>query len=228
MFNNKTVTAIILIAGNSTRYGKSINKNFEIIEEKPVLTYSLQAFNNNNYVDNIVVAVKKDEVEKVKNIIQNENLSKNVDIVVGGDSRKNSVYNSIKHTDSDIVIIHDGARPLIKQKYITDCISYMDDFKGVTVGVKSKDTIKITDNNNIVISTTVRSNTWLIQTPQCFDRSILLEMHEKYRNEEATDDCMLLEKDNYPIKIINSDYTNIKLTTSEDLNILKKFHSDNI
>ena len=78
----------------------------------------------------------------------------------------------------------------------------MKDFKGVTIGVKSKDTIKLTDENDIVINTTNRANTWIIQTPQCFDRLILLNMHEKYKNEDVTDDCSLLEKDGYKIKII--------------------------
>ena len=99
----------------------------------------------------------------------------------------------------------------------------MNQFDGVTIGVKSKDTIKITDDNCIVIDTTKRSNTWIIQTPQCFNRNVLLKMHEKYMNEEVTDDCGLLEMDNYKIKIIDGDYTNIKITTFSDLNIVKEF-----
>ena len=99
----------------------------------------------------------------------------------------------------------------------------MNKFKGVTIGVKSKDTIKITDDNGIVINTTKRSNTWVIQTPQCFDREILLNLHEKYKDTEVTDDCMLLEKDGHKIKIIEGDYTNIKITTYEDIKIISEF-----
>ena len=99
----------------------------------------------------------------------------------------------------------------------------MSNFQGVTVGVKSKDTIKITDDNGIVINTTKRSNTWIIQTPQCFYRNELLNFHKKYKNDEVTDDCMLLEKDNYKIKIIEGDYTNMKITTQSDLNMVKSF-----
>ena len=97
----------------------------------------------------------------------------------------------------------------------------MNEFKGVTIGVKAKDTIKIANDNNVVESTTNRANTWVIQTPQCFDRNVLLQMHEKYRDNEVTDDCMLLEKDNYKIKIIEGDYSNIKITTYGDLGIIK-------
>ncbi len=223
MLDAKTVIAIILVAGNSTRFGQNRNKNFEKINEKAVLYYSLKAFDENKYIDNIVIATKKEEISKVKAIIEQENIAKNVKTVIGGSSRKQSVYNCIKDINSDIVIIHDGARPIIKQEYINKCIENMGNFEGVAVGVRSKDTIKITDENNIVINTTKRANTWIIQTPQCFDRKVLLNMHNKYKNEDVTDDCELLEIDNHKVKIIEGDYTNIKITTYEDLDIAKEF-----
>lgn len=225
--NKKKISAIILVAGNSTRFGKNKNKNFENINSKSVLAYSLNAFDKNENVDDIIVAVKKNEIEDVENIIGQEKIKKNVQIIIGGSSRKESVYNCIKSINSDIVIIHDGARPLIKQEYINKCIESMEAFEGVTVGVKSKDTVKVTDDNNVIVSTTKRSNTWQIQTPQCFKRDILLKMHEKYTDEDITDDCMLLEKNNYKVKIIEGDYTNIKITTYEDLNIIKGFLEKN-
>ena len=223
----KSVTAIILVAGNSTRYGKNRNKNFEIIGGKTVLSYSLEAFDKNLYVDNIVVAIKECDFKEVKNIIDRQHLTKNVDIIIGGNSRKQSVYNCIKAINSDIVIIHDGARPLIKQDYITNCILNMKEFKGVTIGVKSKDTIKIADDNNIVLNTTNRNNTWIIQTPQCFERTILKEMHERYLD-DVTDDCSLLERGGYQVKIIAGSYSNIKITTAGDLEIIKNFISSNL
>lgn len=223
MINGKNVTAIILVAGNSTRFGKNTNKNLELIKGKPVLSYSLTAFAENKYIDNIIVTVKEQEIQEIKKIIEEENIKKEVNIVIGGNSRQESVYNSISKTVADIVIIHDGARPAIKQRYITECIETMEEFKGATVGVKSKDTIKIADDNNIITNTTKRSNTWIIQTPQCFDRKTLLEMHEKFKNEEVTDDCMLLEMNNYKVKILEGDYTNIKVTTAEDINIIREF-----
>ena len=220
---NKTVTAVILVAGNSTRFGQNRNKNFETINDKSILSYSINAFDKNQYIDNIIVVIKQDDRETVEEIINKEQTNKKIDIVLGGNSRQESVYNAIKVTKSDIVIIHDGARPAIKQEYINSSIEEMSNFKGVTIGVKSKDTIKITDDNGIVIDTTKRSNTWIIQTPQCFDREILLELHEKYKDTEVTDDCMILEKGGYKIKIIEGDYTNIKVTTYEDMNIIKQF-----
>lgn len=223
MKENKSITAIILVAGNSSRFGKNTNKNFELIKNKTVLSYSLSEFGKNKYIDNILIAAKEKEIPIIEKIIQNEKINKKVDIVIGGSERKESVYNSIKSIKSDIVIIHDGARPVIKQEYINNCINSMGEFNGVTIGVKSKDTIKLTNKENIVVSTTKRSDTWIIQTPQCFDRKILLNMYKEYKNEDLTDDCMLLEKGNYKVKVIEGEYTNIKITTSEDLNIVKQF-----
>lgn len=223
MIKEKTVTAIILIAGNSTRFKKNRNKNFEILNNNPILFYSLKEFDKNKYIDNIIIAVKENEIDIVNSIIKKHRFQKKIKLVVGGNTRKESVYNCIKQTNSDIVIIHDGARPAIKQSYINNCIECMDYYKGVTIGVKSKDTIKIADSNNIVINTTLRDFTWVIQTPQCFDRKVLLYLHNKYINDFLTDDCSLLEKENYKVKIIEGDYTNIKITTNEDMYIISNF-----
>lgn len=222
MINTKTVTAIILAAGNSTRYGKNRNKNFDILNGNTVLYYSLYAFNKNNYIDNIIIVTRENEKNIAEEITKKTKLTKRVMFITGGNTRQESVYNAITKTESDIVIIHDGARPVIKQKYIDKCIETMETEKGTTIGVKAKDTIKITDDDNIVIATTPRSNTWIIQTPQCFDRKILLDMHRKYKNEQCTDDCMLLEKAGEKIKIIEGDYTNIKITTFEDIKIISE------
>ena len=222
MVEEKTVTAVILVAGNSTRYGQNRNKNFEIIQGKPVMLYSLEEFHKNRSIDNIIIGAKEEEIPIIKNILQKEQFTKPIDIIVGGNSRQQTVYHCIQQTEADIVVIHDGARPAIKQEYINQCIESMKEFEGATVGVPSKDTIKITDENNVVVQSTQRSNTWIVQTPQCFERKILLDMHEKYKQEEMTDDCMLLEKNKNKVKILEGDYTNIKITTYEDLEIMKK------
>lgn len=223
MVLNKIVTGIILAAGNSTRFGKNRNKNFELVNGKPILSYSLKAFDNNKYIDDIIIVIKQTDINDVNKIINNQKMCKKVHIILGGTSRQESVYNAIKNTNSNIVVIHDGARPVIKQGYINKSIEQMAIFNGVTIGIKSKDTIKITNNEGIVINTTNRKNTWIIQTPQCFDRKILLNLHKKYKNNPVTDDCTLLEKGGYKVKIIEGDYTNIKVTTYSDINIIKEF-----
>lgn len=100
----------------------------------------------------------------------------------------------------------------------------MRNFKGVTIGVKSKDTIEIVSNDEVIEQTTNRNNTWTIQTPQCFDRLSLLEAHNKFKNHtDITDDCVIFERNNEKVKIISGDYSNIKLTTFDDLNLINEF-----
>lgn len=224
MKNNKTVTGIILCAGNSIRFGQDKNKNLFEISNKPILIYSLENFEKNKYIDDIIIAVREEDKKDIENIIKTVIPIKHIKLIIGGKTRKESVYNCIKNTNSDIVIIHDGARPYIKQEYINNCIEEMDIFNGVAIAVKSKDTIKITDEKGIVKSTTDRKNTWIIQTPQCFDRKILKSCHEKQKDDESiTDDCMLLERNNQKIKLIEGDYQNIKVTTYEDIYVIKQF-----
>lgn len=222
--NKKKVTAIILAAGNSVRYGQNRNKNLELVNNQTILEYSLNEFNKNKKVDNIIITTKKSDLEEINKIIYKTRSTKPIKTVIGGNTRQESVFNSINSTDSNIVIIHDAARPMIKQEYIDKCIDEMENFKGVTIGVKSKDTIKIATNDGIIEKTTNRANTWIIQTPQCFDRISLLEAHNKFKNDQdITDDCMILERNNEKVKIISGDYSNIKLTTFDDLNLINEF-----
>lgn len=219
----KTVTGIIVAAGNSTRFGQNKNKNLFNVNQKPIVQYSIEAFDKSERITDIILVIKENEKEYFENIVKNVNLRKPLKYVYGGKERKDSVYNSLKETASDIVIIHDGARPRIKEEYIDKCIEQMEEYKGATVAVKSKDTIKICDDNGVVVETTKRANTYLIQTPQCFDRKLLAELHERFKEEEGiTDDCMILEKAGYKIKIVEGDYTNIKVTTYEDLRLVEE------
>lgn len=226
--DKKTVTAIIVAAGNSTRFGQNKNKNLFEINGKPIIKYSIDVFNKSEKIDDIILVIKEEEKEYFEDIVKTIKLNKPFRYVIGGNSRKASVYNALKKTNSDIVIIHDGARPRIKEEYIDKCLIEMQNYKGATIGVKSKDTIKICNDDGIVLETTKRANTYLIQTPQCFDREVLIKLHEKYiDDEDITDDCMLLEKDSYDIKIVQGDYTNIKVTTFDDLKLITKTYWKN-
>ena len=219
----KSVTAIIVAAGDSTRFGQNKNKNLFEVNEKPIIAYSIEVFNKSKNVNDIILVIKQNEKEYFENIIKDIKLEKTLIYVNGGKTRMESVYNALRKTNSDIVIIHDGARPRLKEEYIDKCLEQMEEFKGTTVGVKAKDTIKICDDNGVVIETTKRANTYLIQTPQCFERKTLLELHEKFKGDnEITDDCMVLEKGGYKIKVVEGDYTNIKVTTFDDLHLVEE------
>ena len=219
----KTVTGVILLAGQSTRYNKGINKNLDSLDDKLVITHSIKKFLNNEYVNELILVVRPEDIDEVlKDVHSNIERTKPIKIVPGGSTRQESVYNALQIVNSDIVIIHDGARPLVRDKYIRGCIESMDEYYASTIAVKSKDTIKIGNDKNEVIETTDRANTWIVQTPQCFDTEILKFVHEKYQNMVATDDCSLVEREGVTVKLIEGDYTNIKITTKDDMEIAKK------
>ena len=218
------VTGIILLAGNSTRYKKNINKNFDYLNDKLVFLYSLDKFLENNNIDDVILVIRKSDKEFINNVLLDIKRDKNIKLVIGGMTRQESVYNALKSTDSKIVLVHDAARPVLKDKYINDCISSMNEYKGAITAIKVKDTIKISNDNAEIISSTNRNNTYIGQTPQAFDRELLLKLHEKYKGDiNITDDSMLLERDGYKIKIVDGSYSNIKLTTNDDLIYLTEY-----
>lgn len=226
---NKKTTGIILIAGNSTRYWKNSNKNFEMLLNKPVVQYSLEIFNENPNIDEIILVVRDNDRNIIWKILKDIKQKKDIKLVTWWSSRQESVYNALIEASWEIVFIHDWARPLVKHEFINNLILEMRNYNWASVWVKSKDTIKITNDFWEVINTTNRSNTWLIQTPQCFDKFILLEAHNAEKlNPSITDDCMLMEIIWERVKLIEWDYTNIKVTTSWDISILEQFLKNNI
>ena len=221
MYKNKKVTAVILCAGSGTRFKSEINKVYLNIGENPIISYSIKTFSNNQYIDEIIMVTKPEEQEMCEQATKEYCKTENFKIVYGGQTRKDSVYNALKIAIGDIAIIHDGARPMLTDKMISDCIEEMDNFTGVTIAVKSKDTIKITNDEGIVKNTTNRKNTWLIQTPQCFNKELLIKGHEMPSKEgiEMTDDCMIMEQLGESVKLIEGEYNNIKVTIQEDLKL---------
>lgn len=203
LINEKTVSGVLLIAGSSTRFNGNGNKNLELINDLPIFFYSLKVLHSNPYIDDIILVVKSDEISLIEMELNSIEFSKKISVIAGGATRQESVFNAISVCNSDYVVIHDGARPMIKDSYINDSLLELANFSGTTIAVKTKDTIKISDDNDIVIETTKRQNTWIIQTPQCFDRKILFNMHiSQNGNPDITDDCMMLEKEGYKIKLI--------------------------
>jgi len=216
------VCGIILLAGNSLRYGKNTNKNLELLNNQYVFFYSLKVFLQNDNIEEIILVVRDIDYNFVKKVISELDLNKSVKLVIGGNSRQESVYHALLVTNKKYVVIHDAARPMIKSEYINKCLNAIKDYDGVVIGQKVKDTIKIANDKGEIISSTKRINTWAAATPQVFRRDLLIFLHEKYLSDESiTDDSMLLEKDNYKVKIIEGDYSNIKITMSEDLEYLK-------
>lgn len=228
MIDNR-VSAIVLAAGKGKRMESKVAKQYLTINEKPILYYSLMEFERNEKIDEIILVVGENDIEFCKNdIVEKYNFKKIRTIIKGGKERYNSVYNALNNIDkTKYVLIHDGARPFITQKTINDVVCAVIEHKACIVGVSSKDTIKIGDIERWVESTPSRDVLWSIQTPQAFEYNIILAAYKELIKEEninVTDDSMVLElMTKHPIKIVEGDYRNIKITTVEDLIIGEQF-----
>ena len=200
----------------------AISKQFIDIKGKPIIYYTLKKFSENKKIDNIIVVLPEDEVKYFKeNILKKYELRINK-IVIGGKERQDSVYNalkSLKNSSTDIVLIHDGARPFISERIINEGIKFAEIYGAAAPGVMPKDTIKVKNEKNFSIDTPNRANLVSIQTPQVFKFDEILECHEKirYNGEKVTDDTMVVEKYGYSVYLYDGEYTNIKVTTPEDL-----------
>jgi 2-C-methyl-D-erythritol 4-phosphate cytidylyltransferase len=230
MSTTKT-TAIVLAAGQGRRMNTDVHKQYLLIKGRPVLYYSLKAFEE-SLIDDVVLVTGKGEADHCqKEIINKYGFTKIRAMVEGGKERYHSVYNGIKAIkwDCDYVFIHDGARPFVNSGIIERAYNEVKISKACIVGMPVKDTIKISDTNGYVADTPIRSLVWQVQTPQVFDMNLISDAYEKLIvNEEKliskgvsiTDDAMVVEYfENLPVKLVQGSYENIKITTPDDLKI---------
>jgi 2-C-methyl-D-erythritol 4-phosphate cytidylyltransferase len=220
--NNFKASAIIVAAGRGSRMNMDINKQYIEVAGKPVLARTLEAFNDCSFIDEIIVVVnEKDIIFCKQHIIDFYEFNKVKTIVAGGDERQKSVYNGLKEVniETDVVLIHDGARPFINEESIKESISAAMEFGGSVVAVPVKDTIKTADSHGIISQTIDRSTLWSIQTPQTFKYDLIMYAHKSAIEDGfiGTDDSVLLERLGYKLKLVMGGYNNIKITTKEDL-----------
>lgn len=220
------VTAIVLAAGQGKRMGSRIQKQYLLLDGKPLLYYSLKAFEQSR-VDEIILVVSKGMIEYCEQeMIAPFGFQKVAKIVEGGRERYHSVYEGLKAaSDAELVLIHDGARPLVTEKIIEDSIQAAAEYRACAVGMPVKDTIKIADENQYAVRTPERRLVWQIQTPQAFSYSLLKKAYDLLMSDETyqkgiTDDAMVVETMlGVPIKLVEGSYSNIKVTTPEDMDI---------
>lgn len=214
------VSAIILAGGKGKRMGKDISKQFILVKDKPIIYYTIKKFSDCKLIDEIILVLPKDEIEYCKKEVL-EKYSLKVDkIIEGGKERQDSVYNGLKALkNSDIVLIHDGARPFVSEKIILEGIENAKKYGAAAPGVMPKDTIKVKDELSFSKETLKRESLIAIQTPQVFKKDIIVKCHERVRedNISVTDDTMVVEKYGYKVYLYDGDYINIKVTTPEDL-----------
>lgn len=214
------VSAIILAGGRGKRIGGNISKQFILINEKPILYYTIKSFLECNEIDEIVLVLPKDEIEYCKKEVLDKYSLKVNNIVEGGKERQDSVYNGLKSLrKTDIVVIHDGARPFPSKYVINKGIEYAVKYGAAAPGVIPKDTIKVRGENSFSKETLNRSELVSVQTPQVFRWDIIRECHEKIKEDKliVTDDTMVVEQYGYEVYIYDGEYENIKITTPEDL-----------
>lgn len=222
MYKGNYVSVIIAAAGMSNRMGSKINKQFIVIDNKPILAHTIEKFEQCRYIDEIIVVTKENEVDYCrKEIVRKYGFKKVSSIIKGGKERQDSVYNGIMALNEkvDIILTHDGARPFVRQESIIKGIKGAYELGACVIGVPLKDTIKVVDDSDIVHHTPNRSLLWAAQTPQCFKARLLKEGYEYAISEGilGTDDSSLVEKKGHPVTMLMGSYDNIKITTPEDL-----------
>lgn len=230
-------TAIVLAGGSGSRMKSAVKKQYLLMEDMPVLSYSLHVFQNSSYIDEIILVCGKGEAEQCRsNIVDKYGYKKVSHIVEGGRERYHSVYEGLKACeDCDYVLIHDGARPFIDDAMIGRIMEELPDCRASVVGVPAKDTMKLSNEDGYVEQTLPRERLWTIQTPQSFAYQLIRDAYDQLSQQEPTgvkitDDAMVAEYyAKVPVKLIEGSYENIKITTPEDLllaeMILKKRNS---
>ena len=222
------VTAIVLSAGRGKRMGSDIPKQYLLIGDKPVIYYTLKAFEA-SAVDQVILVTGAEDIDDCREkIVSAYGFHKVSRIVAGGAERFDSVYRGLIAAEgSDYVLIHDGARCMITPDLIDRNIRCVMGKKACVTAVRSKDTIKLSDAEGYVASTPPRKDCWIIQTPQSFAYDQILaayEAREAAGDDSVTDDAMVMERyGRGRIYLLEGDYSNIKITTPEDLAIAERY-----
>ena len=214
-------TAIILAAGKSERMGGGVDKVFLSLVNKPVVAWSLLAFEKCEDIDRIVLVVRKDQVMGSKAVVKMFGISKIDKIVPGGGKRQESVAAGLAACDADTrtVVIHDGARPMVTPEIISEIVKQAKKVPAVTVGRPMTDTVKLCEKGTVVTKSVAREKLWTVQTPQAFQVKELRAAHKALGTKEITDDCMAIELNGGTVKIIENLKPNFKITTVEDLQL---------
>ena len=221
--------AIVLAAGSGKRMQSDVKKQYMELDGKPVLYYCMNVFEASPLIDEVVLVTSEEDIAYCKEeIVERFGFTKVKQIVVGGKERYNSVMNGMDAIDEcDCVLVHDGARPFVDEAMLERLIESVKENKTAIAAMPSKDTVKIVDNKNVVISTPNRSTVWNIQTPQAFDFVLIRDAYERMKSRELellrmdikiTDDAMVAENfTNAKVQLVEGSYRNIKITTPEDM-----------
>ncbi|MBA7670438.1 2-C-methyl-D-erythritol 4-phosphate cytidylyltransferase [subsurface metagenome] len=211
-----TVAAIIVAAGESRRMG-GVDKAFALLGGKPVLSRAVDAFQRCGSVQQVVLVVNEQNLERCRQLVAESGWSKVTGVCPGGERRQDSVAAGLSHlSHCDWVIIHDGARPLVTVDLIEHGLEAARETGAAVAAVPVTDTIKVAGDDRIVHQTPPRRNLWAVQTPQVFRFGIIAEAYRQAKG-EVTDDASLVEQLGYKVKLYMGSYANIKVTAPDDL-----------
>ena len=220
--------AIILLGGSSKRLNLNTPKQFIKLNDKELFEYSLETFAKLDEIDQIILVTGKNYYEHVYDIVNNKYSYKNINIVIGGETRQESVFNALSYLkdkvlDNDVVLIHDSSRPLVTSRIIIDHLNALQKEEGTSTYVDIFDSI-IMKENGYIKTYVPREDYFLVQTPQGFKFKDIHDVHEEMKNKNQllfTDDASLLVKKGKKIKLIYGDRFNFKITTLDDLMLLR-------
>lgn len=214
-------TAIIVAAGKSERMGTGTDKAFLSLGNKPVVAWSLLAFERCADVDRIVLVVRKEQQLAAKAVVRMFGISKLAAVVPGGNKRQESVQAGLAACDADtrFVVVHDGARPCITPDVVSEVVKLAKRVGAATVGRRITDTVKRVEKGTAVSGTEDRDKLWAVQTPQAFHFRILENAYKNLGKNDVTDDCQAVELSGETVRIYENRAPNFKITTVEDLQI---------
>lgn len=216
-------TAIVLAAGAGKRMHSAVRKQYMLLCGKPVLYYSLRTFQDCPFIDDIILVTGQEEIAYCQEqFVEQYGFTKVRAVVAGGKERYHSVYEGLKACrDTSYVFIHDGARPLVDQATLERACAAVRECDACVVGMPSKDTIKIADENGNISSTPNRALVWTVQTPQVFSYPLMRKAYDMQMQQEnalITDDAMVVENMlGVKIRLVEGSYENLKITTPEDI-----------
>ena len=222
-------TAIVLAAGQGKRMHSKLQKQFLEIQGYPVLYYSLRCFQESPLIQDIILVTGEDALSYCKEeIVKKYGFTKVSNVIAGGKERYDSVYAGLcECRDCEYVLIHDGARPFVTEEILKRGLQKVKETGACVIGMPSKDTVKLSDEEGYVKETPNRKCVWTIQTPQIFSYSLIREAHDSIRQKDMskiTDDAMVVEQETgAKVALAEGSYQNIKITTPEDLDIAEAF-----
>ena len=211
------VGVAILAAGESRRMG-GMDKLFAEVAGKPLIAYCLEVFDRSPDIDSIAIATSPANVEPIRRMVAERRLDKVARVIRGGARRQDSALAALERLpdDVEIALVHDAARPFVDRRVIRDAIAAAREHGAAVAAVPVKDTIKVASEDMTIISTPLRDSLWSAQTPQSFERGLLLEAHASVSG-DVTDDASMVEAAGHAVKLFMGSYDNIKVTTPEDL-----------